>query len=79
MKITKVTPWIVSGPPEEAGGRQDRGGSLSYVFIQVETDEGLTGWGEFNLNFLPGLSARRMEDDASWMICLLYTSDAADE
>src|SRR4051812_19875039 len=57
MKITKVTPWIVSGPPEEAGGRQDRGGSLSYVFVQVETDEGLTGWGE--ITTYPGPIANR--------------------
>ena len=57
MRITKVTPWIVSGPPEEAGGRQDRGGSLSYVFVQVETDEGLTGWGE--ITTYPGPIANR--------------------
>src|SRR3954453_17135664 len=57
MKITKVTPWIVSGPPEEAGGRADRGGTLSYVFVQVETDEGLTGWGE--ITTYPGPIANR--------------------
>ena len=57
MKITKVTPWIVSGPPEEAGGRQARGGMLSYVFVQVETDEGLTGWGE--ITTYPGPIANR--------------------
>src|SRR5262249_47454009 len=33
MKISKVTPWIVET------GRE-------YVFVQVETDEGVTGWGE---------------------------------
>src|SRR6266508_2389273 len=57
MKITKVRPWIVSGPPEEAGGRPDRGGTLSYVFVQVETDEGLTGWGE--ITTYPGPAANR--------------------
>jgi galactonate dehydratase len=57
MKITRVRPWIVSGPPEEAGGRQDRGGRLSYVFVQVETDEGLTGWGE--ITTYPGPIANR--------------------
>src|SRR5919106_3637314 len=46
MKITRVRPWIVYGPPEEAGGRAAHGGRLTYVFVQVETDEGLTGWGE---------------------------------
>ena len=40
MKIRKVTPWLVSGPQEhERPGRQ-------YIFVQVETDEGITGWGE---------------------------------
>ena len=33
MKIRKITPWIVEA------GRQ-------YIFVQVETDEGVTGWGE---------------------------------
>jgi galactonate dehydratase len=33
MKIRKITPWIVEA------GRQ-------YIFVQVETDEGITGWGE---------------------------------
>ncbi len=57
MKITRVKPWIVSGPPEEAGGRAERGGNLSYVFIQVETDEGITGWGE--ITTYPGPVANR--------------------
>jgi galactonate dehydratase len=33
MKISNVTPWIVET------GRE-------YLFVQVETDEGVTGWGE---------------------------------
>jgi hypothetical protein len=35
MKIRRVAPWIVTVP----GNRQ-------YVFVQVESDEGITGWGE---------------------------------
>jgi galactonate dehydratase len=57
MKITRVRPWIVYGPPEEAGGRADIGGKLTYVFVQVETDEGLTGWGE--ITTYPGPIANR--------------------
>src|ERR671939_670230 len=57
MKITKVRPWIVSGPPEEPGGRSLTGGLLSYVFVQVDTDEGLTGWGE--ITTYPGRLANR--------------------
>ena len=33
MQIRKIVPWIVEA------GRQ-------YIFVQVETDEGITGWGE---------------------------------
>jgi galactonate dehydratase len=40
VKIARITPWVVSGPAEQPGGE------LSYVFVQVDTDEGLTGWGE---------------------------------
>src|SRR5438445_9204637 len=52
MKITRVTPWLVNGPPEEPRpaaepGRVNAGAHLQqYVFVQVDTDEGLTGWGE---------------------------------
>src|SRR5581483_9063335 len=51
MKITRVAPWIVDGPPEEqrpaVPGRVNAGAHLQqYVFVQVDTDEGLTGWGE---------------------------------
>jgi galactonate dehydratase len=44
MKITKVTPWLVSVPQQagQQGGQPGR----QYVFVQVETDEGVTGWGE---------------------------------
>jgi galactonate dehydratase len=44
MKIRKVVPWIISGPAgSPAHGQQ---GSREYVFVQVDTDEGITGWGE---------------------------------
>jgi L-alanine-DL-glutamate epimerase-like enolase superfamily enzyme len=37
--------------------------------VRVDTDEGLVGWGEHNVNFLPSLSARRMELQArEWLI-----------
>jgi galactonate dehydratase len=59
MKITRIKPWIVLGPPEETGGREHDGSPrrLSYVFVQVETDEGLTGWGE--ITTYPGTVANR--------------------
>ncbi len=47
MKITGVTPWLINAPAPyldtagEAPGRE-----REYVFVQVSTDEGITGWGE---------------------------------
>src|SRR5438094_4510375 len=64
MKITSVTPWIVNGPPEEARpapqpGRVNAGAHVTqYVFVQVDTDEGLTGWGE--VTSYPGGTANRV-------------------
>ncbi len=46
MKITDVRSWIVTGPPTDAGVPGHAGERLHYVFVQVDTDEGLTGWGE---------------------------------
>ena len=56
MKITHVRPWIVSGPPTEP--QTGPAGHLQqYLFVQVDTDEGLTGWGE--ITTYPGLVANR--------------------
>jgi len=59
MKITRVRPWIVNGPQEQVDGQvADRSAHMAkYVFVQVETDEGLTGWGE--ITSYPGLIANR--------------------
>src|SRR5437899_12445791 len=54
MKITCIRPWQVSGPASEPGESSAR---LSYNFVQVETDEGLTGWGE--ITTYPGTIANR--------------------
>src|SRR3954452_15957571 len=57
MKITDVRPWIVTGPPTDDGVPGHAGHKLHYVFVQVDTDEGLTGWGE--VTTYPGLVANR--------------------
>ena len=59
MKITRVKPWIVTGPAEESGalGPAGRPRVPEYVFVQVDTDEGLTGWGE--ITTYPGRVANR--------------------
>jgi len=36
---------------------------------RVETNEGVVGWGEFNINFLPGINGRALQEDASdWLV-----------
>jgi len=59
MKITRVRPWIVRGPLEHVDGQvADRSEHMAkYVFVQVETDEGLTGWGE--ITSYPGTIANQ--------------------
>src|SRR6266851_3850864 len=54
MKITRIRPWHVSGPPPRVDVSAPR---LSYVFVQVDTDAGLTGWGE--ITTYPGTIANR--------------------
>lgn len=41
MKITKVTPWLLHAPAAYRDGRKGE-----YIFVEVQTDEGITGWGE---------------------------------
>ena len=63
MKIRKVTPWIVEVPVAEPGiifsqGQPGQARQMrQYVFVQVETDEGITGWGE--ITTYPGPVANR--------------------
>jgi galactonate dehydratase len=54
MHITRIRPWHVTGPAADADVASPK---LSYVFVQVETDEGLTGWGE--ITTYPGTIANR--------------------
>jgi galactonate dehydratase len=49
LKITKIIPWLIQAPApyldtanDEKGGGRNR----EYVFVEVQTDEGITGWGE---------------------------------
>jgi galactonate dehydratase len=59
MKITKVAPWIVTGPSDNPDvPTTGLAGHMSqYVFVQVDTDEGLTGWGE--ITSYPGSTPNR--------------------
>ncbi len=47
MKITRVAPWLISGPRPYLEAAEDSTPSVrEYVFVEVSTDEGITGWGE---------------------------------
>jgi len=48
LKITKVTPWLISAPAPYLDTANDNKEprQREYVFIEVSTDEGITGWGE---------------------------------
>ena len=62
MKITAVTPHIMWGG--DAGGFQfsstlwGRGAGRNWLFVKVETDAGVHGWGEASLvNQTPAIAA----------------------
>ena len=49
MKITKITPYLVSAPAPFLPTAHDSGGEVhnrEYLFVEVNTDAGITGWGE---------------------------------
>ena len=58
MKITNARSWIVRAPWNDNPNPDSKtGGSRTFVFIQVDTDEGITGWGE--ITTYPGPVANR--------------------
>lgn len=73
MKVTGVQVTVVEIPqvwPIAPYRSHIRTSSTSAsAIVRVETDEGLVGWGEHNVNFLPNVSARAMERTASeWLV-----------
>jgi L-alanine-DL-glutamate epimerase-like enolase superfamily enzyme len=50
MKITRIEPILVQIPYDNHGPKWDMGGktwsTLDILFVRVDTDEGITGWGE---------------------------------
>jgi galactonate dehydratase len=60
MRITKIQPWVVEIPQwdDNPGGQERRAPRpRQFVFVQVDTDEGITGWGE--VTTYPGPVANR--------------------
>ncbi len=49
MKITQVTPWLIEAPApllDTADDNKNLRSVREYLFVEVNTDEGITGWGE---------------------------------
>ena len=46
MKITGVTPWLIHADIAYNFGRRG-----TYLFVEVNTDEGVTGWGEVTTTY----------------------------
>ena len=73
MRVTDVAVFVVEVPqiPPVAPYRSHvrTSSTTQSAIVRVDTDAGLTGWGEHNINFLPDLSARRMQAEArSWLL-----------
>lgn len=73
MKITDVTVTVVEIPqiPPIAPYRSHvrTSSTTCSAIVKVETDEGLVGWGEHNVNFLAGVSGRQMQHAArNWLL-----------
>ena len=49
MKITEVVPWLIESPAPYLDTADDSSADdrlREYLFVEVKTDEGITGWGE---------------------------------
>ncbi len=49
MKVTNVIPWLIKAPSpylDTANDNRNKNRQREYVFVEVQTDEGVTGWGE---------------------------------
>lgn len=59
MKITNVRSWIIKVPYDKnpGTGHVRVPGRQAFIFVQVDTDEGITGWGE--VTTYPGPIANR--------------------
>ena len=73
MQIKSVDVWVVEVPqiaPIAPYRSHVRSSSATRsAVVRVDTDEGITGWGEHNVNFLPDVSARKMGALASeWLV-----------
>ncbi|MEO2013307.1 MAG: mandelate racemase/muconate lactonizing enzyme family protein [Fuerstiella sp.] len=73
MQIRSVDVWVVEVPqiaPIAPYRSHVRSSSATRsAIVRVETTDGITGWGEHNVNFLPDISAGKMQAQASeWLV-----------
>lgn len=73
MKIAAIAITVVEIPqtPVVAPYRSHLRSSSTTrsAIVRLETDAGLVGWGEYNVNFLPGVSAGRAQAEAAaWLV-----------
>jgi len=64
LKITNVEAWVVV---PDLGGLSDYAGEWQWTFVTIETDEGITGWGESsssprNGSLLTGAGVRAVKE-----------------
>lgn len=72
MQVTEVFVTVVEIPqiPPIAPYRSHYRSSSTTrsAIVEVRTDEDVTGWGEFNVNFLEGISGRKFQAEAAgWL------------
>lgn len=72
MKVSGVLVWVVEVPqiaPIAPYRSHVRTSSTTVsAIVRVDTDEGISGWGEFNVNFLPDINAARYQAEATgWL------------
>jgi L-alanine-DL-glutamate epimerase-like enolase superfamily enzyme len=73
MRVINVSVTVVEVPqlPPLAPYRSHvRASSTTRsAIVRVDTDEGITGWGEHNINFVPGVGGRAMEQETrAWLV-----------
>lgn len=72
MQIQAADIWIVEIPqiaPVAPYRSHVRTSSTTKSgIVRLRTDVGLEGWGEFNLNFLPGLDVNQLNKEAQWIV-----------
>jgi L-Ala-D/L-Glu epimerase len=72
MLVQSVDVWIVEIPQTEPlapyRSHVRSSSTTKSGIVRLRSDEGIDGWGEFNVNFLPGLDVGKFNADAQWIV-----------